>query len=964
MTLAADHPRGSAPAVQLARLGFHDPARAERLLGQTGLSLWRADTTAATADSAAIIDALSATADPDLALLALSRLAEASADTSTGASAVPLVDALRRSPSLRQRLIDVLGTSTALGEHLIRHPADVDLLAADQLLAARPTAVDLQRILLRAVGADAPAPPPTGTAGARARGTGSEVLDALRTAYRRCLLQLAARDLAGTMAVDDVAAELADLAGAALTAALAIAAAGLTAAAEPCRLAVVGMGKCGGRELNYVSDVDVIFVAEPVSGGDEAAALHSATALAAGLMRACSTTTPEGALWPVDAGLRPEGKSGPLVRTLASHAAYYERWAKTWEFQALLKARPVAGDLALGRAFCAAVAPLVWTAGDRPNFVEDVQAMRRRVESSLPAAAADRELKLGPGGLRDVEFAVQLLQLVHGRADEELRSPTTLVALQALANGGYVARQDSRKLAESYRYLRQVEHRLQLQLFRRTHRLRTDYTALRWLARSLGYHPNAYGSAVDNFDYERVSYARVVRDLHQKLFYRPLLQAVARLPADDARLTPAAARLRLEALGFADAAGPDAGLLAYRRVSDALGSTPWYLRLLRDEPAAAERLARLLASSRYVADLLLRAPTAVAMLGSDAELVPRRADQLTAEVLAVVGRHDEWEEAVAAARGARRQELLRIAGADLLDRLDLRAVGCALTDVAVATIAGALDTATRKVATEVRGELPMRLAVIAMGRLGGGEQGYGSDADVLFVHDPLDGAADADAAAAAKAVAEELRRLLALPAPDPPLLVDADLRPEGRQGPLTRSLASYAAYYDRWASVWESQALLRATPIAGDAELGRRFVRLVDPLRYPAELPGTAVSEIRRIKARVEAERLPRGADPATHTKLGRGGIADVEWTVQLLQLRHAAGEPALRTTSTLDALAAARDAGLLTVADADVLEGAWRLAARASNAMMLARGRATDSLPTVGRDLAGVARARASIIA
>src|SRR5674536_265282 len=266
----------------------------------------------------------------------------------------------------------------------------------------------------------------------------------------------------------------------------------------------------------------------------------------------------------------------------------------------------------------------------------------------------------------------------------------------------------------------------------------------------------------------------------------------------------------------------------YKR-QDALGSTPWYLRLLRDEPAAAERLAWLLASSRYVADLLLRAPTAVAMLGSDAELVPRRADQLTAEVLAVVGRHDEWEEAVAAARGARRQELLRIAGADLLDRLDLRAVGCALTDVAAATIAGALDTATRKVATEARGELPMRLAVIAMGRLGGGEQGYGSDADVLFVHDPLDGAADADAAAAAKAVAEELRRLLALPAPDPPLLVDADLRPEGRQGPLTRSLASYAAYYDRWASVWESQALLRATPIAGDADLGRRFVGLVDP---------------------------------------------------------------------------------------------------------------------------------------
>lgn len=196
------------------------------------------------------------------------------------------------------------------------------------------------------------------------------------------------------------------------------------------------MGKCGGHELNYVSDVDVIFVGEATDGADEGKALRAATKLASHMMRICSETTVEGSIWPVDANLRPEGRNGPLVRTLSSHLAYYQRWAKTWEFQALLKARPVAGDLALGTEYIAAVEPLVWKAAERENFVADVQKMRRRVVENIPAAEVERELKLGPGGLRDVEFAVQLLQLVHGRSDASLRSGTTLDALQALAAAG------------------------------------------------------------------------------------------------------------------------------------------------------------------------------------------------------------------------------------------------------------------------------------------------------------------------------------------------------------------------------------------------------------------------------------------------------------------------------------------------------------------------------------------------
>ena len=243
----------------------------------------------------------------------------------------------------------------------------------------------------------------------------------MRVEYRRVLVRLAARDLAHHVSVDDVAAELSDLAAGTLDAGLAVARAKVGEDAASVRLAVVAMGKCGGHELNYVSDVDVIFVHEPVEGASEAVATRAATQLATQLMRACSEHTAEGTIWPVDAALRPEGKSGPLVRTMAGMRGYYERWAKTWEFQALLKARPVAGDLELGQQFVELVAPLVWGVAGRDGFVGDVQAMRRRVVETIPAREADRQLKLGVGGLRDVEFAVQLLQLVHGRGDESLR---------------------------------------------------------------------------------------------------------------------------------------------------------------------------------------------------------------------------------------------------------------------------------------------------------------------------------------------------------------------------------------------------------------------------------------------------------------------------------------------------------------------------------------------------------------
>ncbi|MFI5746130.1 bifunctional [glutamine synthetase] adenylyltransferase/[glutamine synthetase]-adenylyl-L-tyrosine phosphorylase [Streptomyces sp. NPDC051644] len=956
--------RRSSTFTRLLRHGFTDPSAAERLLDLPELSSVRSDPV--------LLDALGATADPDLALRGVVRLVEAEEPDERQV----LLDTLVTAKPLRDRLLGVLGASEALGDHLARHPRDWHALVTYEATDLHPGVAEFEQGL---AAADDP--------------------DSLRVAYRRCLLAIAARDVCGTTDVAEAAAELADLATATLRAALAIARTAAPSDAAQCRLAVIAMGKCGGHELNYVSDVDVIFVAEPVDGYEESAAVQAATRLAAHMMRICSDTTVEGTIWPVDANLRPEGRNGPLVRTLSSHLAYYQRWAKTWEFQALLKARPVAGDPELGAEYVEAVSPLVWQAADRENFVADVQKMRRRVVDNIPADRVDREIKLGPGGLRDVEFAVQLLQLVHGRSDASLHSGTTLEALRALAAGGYVGRVDAAQLDDAYRFLRAMEHRIQLYRLRRTHLVPQDEPDLRRLGRSLGMRTDP----ITELNQAWKRHASVVRRLHEKLFYRPLLDAVAQLAPAESRLSAKAAKHRLEALGyadpaaalrhlealssgvsrkaaiqrtllpvllgwFADSADPDAGLLGFRKVSDALGKTPWYLRLLRDEGAAAENLARVLSAGRLAPDLLLRAPEAVAILGDPQGLKPRSREHLEQEVLAAVGRAEGAESAVAVVRGVRRRELFRTTAADLIGSYGTEEspaeedpgalvdrVGNAVTDLNAVTIAGALRAAVRE---QWGDTLPTRFAVIGMGRFGGHELGYGSDADVLFVHSPREGVDEQEAGRAANQLVSEMRRLLQLPTADPPLIIDADLRPEGKSGPLVRTLGSYKAYYRRWSLVWESQALLRAEPMAGDEELGRDFIELIDPLRYPMEgLGEDAVREIRRLKARMESERLPRGADPTLHTKLGRGGLSDVEWTVQLMQMQHGWAEPGLRTARTREALAAACAAELISGEDAQTLDEAWVLATRVRNAVMLVRGRPGDTFPSGPRELTAVGR-------
>jgi glutamate-ammonia-ligase adenylyltransferase len=951
------------------RIGFVDGAAAARgveRLGDAGRPL---------------TDKLASTADPDAALEGLLRLAEALDAAEEGAGRAMLRE-VADDEGTAMRLCSVLGASAALTHHLFRHPEHWRELTDPTLGSTRPAAYAVREALLTAVGADPRAGEPV------AGLPDAQAVDALRVEYRRILLRLASRDLAHHLGVDDVAAELSDLAAGTLEAALAIARARVGESAGTARLAVIAMGKCGGHELNYISDVDVVYVYEPADGADEGVALRTATQLASHLMRICSDHTREGSIWPVDANLRPEGSQGPLVRTLASHRGYYEKWAKTWEFQALLKARPVAGDRDLGRRYCEMVAPMVWSVAGRDGFVADVQAMRRRVIEHIPAHEAERQIKLGSGGLRDVEFAVQLLQLVHGRSDPSLRDGATLSALTRLTEGGYVGRVDGEKLHEAYAFLRTLEHRIQLHQLRRTHVLPEDEAALRRLGRSIGH----LSEPAEQLDKQWRYHRREVRRLHEKLFYRPLLGAVARLAGDEARLSLAAAEARLSALGyadpkaalrhlealtsgvsrtsdiqrtllpvllewFADSPDPDAGLFGFRRISESLGRTPWYLTMLRDEGEVAERLAYVLGTSRYATDLLEREPQGVKMLGES--LVPLSGEAALVEMQALTERAGSPEAAVGAVRAVRRRELLRIACGELVAGTDVAVVGQGLSRLTDATLQATLDIATESVRRQ-RGleSAASRIAVIAMGRYGGFELSYGSDADVMFVHEPAEGVEPQAATSFAQSVVSEVRRLLSLPASDPPLEVDPDLRPEGKNGPMVRTLESYAAYYAKWSHVWEFQALLRAEPVAGDEDLRRRFTELVDPLRFPEDgISDDDVVEVRRIKARVDDERLPRGADRHTHLKLGRGGLADVEWTVQLLQMRHAGKVEGLRTPQTLPALEAAAAAGLVADTDAETLAEAWRLVSRVRNAVTLVRGKPSDQLPRDARDRAAVAR-------
>jgi glutamate-ammonia-ligase adenylyltransferase len=737
-------------------------------------------------------------------------------------------------PTVAPVAIQVLGFSPAAADFLVRYPDEAAVFAT--VTPRTRHHLDLE------VAADVDRLGPAA---------------GLRRFRRRAMLRIASRDLAGA-GLDEVVTEITDVADACFAAACAAVDGGEL-------LAVVALGKWGGRELNYSSDVDLVFVHERSEPNENEASER----IAGDLLQLLSEPTADGVALRVDAALRPGGRAGALARSLAATLAYYERGSATWERQAMIKARAAAGDLDLGRAFVAGVTPFVYPEHLEPAAIDDVRRTKVRLEEYIRQRGKEfTEVKRGRGGIRDVEFAVQLLQIVHGRRNPALRSPNTLAALHALADEGYVAEPDAAALAEAYRFLRRLEHRLQIVRDLQTHDLPADGHARTTIARSLG----LSDAAELQRGYDRTT--ATVRSIHERLFYRPLLESFAGPTQPKPGADRTATQELLEGLGFAQpvrsyevlarltepstrlgkvlshvlpvmtpaialAADPDAALVRLERVAEAVGARPGPADALATDPTAARRLAHLVGASRFATDALVADPERIRALADNVV----HADDASADMVRVVARY-----------------------------------------------------ASRELSPAETVAPSMPLAVIGMGKLGAREPSFASDLDVVFVYE----GEGPDEQAAAVDAAERIMRAVR----EAGWEVDADLRPEGRNGPLARSLAGFLEYWERYAEPWEFQALLRARAVGGDAALGRRFELAAEDFAYPPDgITLDRVVEIRRMRERIERERVRPAEATKFHFKLGYGSLADVQFTVETLLLRDGGPEPAVRTTSTLRAI-------------------------------------------------------------
>jgi [glutamine synthetase] adenylyltransferase / [glutamine synthetase]-adenylyl-L-tyrosine phosphorylase len=968
------------PTARLASAGL-DPASASEQLREAGL--WSDE--GPVPGTGALLDAVADAPDPRDALRVVTDLAR---------DHPKALARLRDVPDWCTRVIAVAGASRPLGELLARDPEALVPLRHPRPVDVATVAHDAEEAVL--------SEPDDG-----------ERATALARIRRHVTARIAARDLTGDADVLDVASDLAALAEGLLAGTLS----GITALAGdgggrqersgvpsprtrgartvgpagddggPVRLCVLGMGKLGGAELNYVSDIDVIFVHEAIDGEEDAARAR-AQARSSRLMRMLSDSTPVGRAYEVDADLRPEGREGPLSRTVAGFCTYWERWADTWEFQALLKARPVAGDRALGEELLRAAEPFVFPDEPDPEMIAQIREMKDRVEAKEEVRSAGaRQLKLGPGGIRDIEFAVQLLQLVHGRAEPSLRVAGTVPALRALADGGYVADDDAEVFTDAYRFLRTIEHRLQLAEERRTHTLPEEPERLDRLARGLGMRPHGDRQPRDDMLDRLRAVQGDVRELYAKLFYRPLLEVHLPVSAEDAdlvgpRMDERDAVRRLDALGFRDGAGvlrdvqaltsgvsrhattlravlppmlhtlvdspdPDAGVRTFRTLVESQRDANQLVSVLRDQPPAAQLLARLLGTSEVVGELLVGHPGAIQWVTDpDERTEPRSRSELVTAARGLLGWQSGFEDREAALRRFKRRELIRIVVRDLAGDAVSSVTGAELTALGEACLVAGLEAVAESVGR--RHGAAARIAVIGLGKLGGRELHYVSDLDVLFVHRALEGADPHEATGYAVAIAERIvDALSAVTREGTAFEVDAELRPEGRRGPLSRSMDSMRTYYERWAETWERQALLKARVVAGDEELGREFTDLAREEAYPTELASQTAVEIRRMKARIERERVPRRGDPKRHVKLGPGGLSDIEWTVQLLQMEHGAKELAVRTTSTMEAVDGLQDVGVIDARDATWLRDGYRFLSEIRNRLYLLRQKDVDVLPS-----------------
>ena len=947
--------------------------------------------------------------DPSVAAVNLSRLLEHGLGTG----------AVLQSAQLSRDLLFLLGASQHLSTVLVQQEQDWEaVFLTDRGATEKSTATHLQ--------ACRPALPHALTE--------DDFLRGLRAYRNREYLRIGTRDLLARASLEETTRDLSALADAAVQIAYEYTrarmerdygAAWVEEAGEkrPIAFVVFGMGKLGGEELNFSSDIDLIYLYEcdagPTTGGRKGQVDTRTyfTELAQHLTQALSAAGAGGFVFRVDLRLRPDGTNGQIVNSLANTLLYYESWGQTWERLALLKARPIAGEQALGERFLREVAPFILRRYLDFTTVEDTKALKMRIERSLHRTDRERlNVKLGRGGIREIEFVTQVLQLIHAGKDPRVLGRNTLDVLDRLVEGAYLVAADRDALAAAYRFLRQVEHKIQMAHDRQTHTLPGSEDELRVLAHRLRIagQPAAAQDTLAVFLTTLQDHTQAVHTIFRSLFHVPEGNSEADGTEEQAAIEalfdelqdPERTQRRLEHLGFralphtyerlrllhdgpayapasprrrellyalaptlfhevCRSADPDRALASMADLIASIGARSSFLSLLRENPHTLRTLIGLFGTSSYLSRIFLRRPELLdSLVRADLVHLYKSQALMRDELMARITGAPELEDRLDILREYRNEEFLRIGINDTNGQLDFPSVSVQLSYLAEACLHGAYETARAALLEKSgRTDLPGRIVIVGMGKLGARELNYNSDLDLIFLYEPhSSSAAGQDGAdlAAQEVFAKLVQRLISVlqvqTREGAAYKIDTRLRPSGRAGSLVSSMAAFTRYHQTQAQLWERQALIKARAVAGDSALAARVNALFEDSVYSEPIRATDVAEIQRLRGRMELE-LAAETNERFNIKTGRGGLVDVEFLVQMLQLRYGHRLPALRQRDTLSALDALRACQALSREESQVLKRGYQFLRRLENRLRIEHDQPVEALERNAEQLTSLAR-------